>query len=116
VARCGDFNVSPPRHDPEWELYPEARQVWKLKQTLAGRQRIVYLWKEQEGRCLVRGQPLRMEESAWWHIHHRRWRSQGGSDRADNLELLHANCHRQIHVQSGVNGADRVSPEALVKA
>ncbi|MGZ3302447.1 MAG: HNH endonuclease, partial [Isosphaeraceae bacterium] len=32
-------------------------------------------------------------------IHHRIWRSRGGSDTADNMELLHANCHRQIHVQ-----------------
>jgi 5-methylcytosine-specific restriction endonuclease McrA len=32
-------------------------------------------------------------------IHHRIWRSRGGSEMADNLELLHANCHRQIHVQ-----------------
>ena len=33
-----------------------------------------------------------------------------------NRPKLHANCYRQIHVRSGVNGADRVSPEALVKA
>src|SRR5208337_124398 len=32
-------------------------------------------------------------------IHHRIWRSQGGPEMADNMELLHANCHRQIHVQ-----------------
>lgn len=84
-------------YDPEWELYLEARQRWKLEQTLAGRQRIVYLWKEQQGRCRVCRQPLLQEESAWWHIHHRRWRCHGGADTADNLELLHANCHRQIH-------------------
>src|SRR5262249_49165898 len=40
-------------YDPEWELYLEARQVWKLGQTLAGRGRIEYLWKEQQGRCVV---------------------------------------------------------------
>jgi RNA-directed DNA polymerase len=85
-------------YDPEWELYLEARLGWQLTQTLAGRSRIEYLWKEQEGRCLTCGQPLRIAEEDC-QIHHRIWRSRGGSDTADNMELLHANCHRQIHVQ-----------------
>ena len=68
----------------------------KLEQTLAGRGRIDYLWKEQQGRCVVCGQALRVAEEAW-HIHHRIWRSLGGPDTVDNLELLHAHCHRQIH-------------------
>ena len=45
-------------YDPEWEPYLEARMGWQLAQTLAGRGRIEYLWKEQEGRCVVCGQPL----------------------------------------------------------
>jgi RNA-directed DNA polymerase len=87
-------------YDPQWELYLEARWGWQLTQTLAGRSRIEYLWKGQEGRCVVCGQPLRIAEEDW-QIHHRIWRSRGGPDTADNLELLHANCHRQIHVQEG---------------
>jgi RNA-directed DNA polymerase len=86
-------------YDSEWELYLEERSAWKLTHTLAGRGRIEYLWKEQEGRCLVCGQILRVEEEAW-HIHHRVWRSRGGGETYDNLELLHANCHRQIHSKS----------------
>ena len=85
-------------YDPEWELYLEARLGWQLTQTLAGRSRIEYLWKGQEGRCLVCGQPLRIGADDC-QIHHRIWRSRGGSKTADNMELLHANCHRQIHVQ-----------------
>ncbi len=85
-------------YDPKWELYLEARLGWQLTQTLAGRSRIEYLWKDQEGRCRVCGQLLRIEEGDC-QIHHRIWRSRGGSDTADNTELLHANCHRQIHVQ-----------------
>jgi RNA-directed DNA polymerase len=99
-------------YDPEWELYLEARQRWKMEQTLAGRERIVYLWKEQEGRCRVCRQPLRLEEAVWWHIHHRRWRCHGGADTSDNLELLHANCHRQLHACAKLTATDRVSPEA----
>jgi RNA-directed DNA polymerase len=85
-------------YDPKWELYLEARLSWQLAQTLAGRSRIEYLWKEQKGRCRACGQPLRIAEEDC-QIHHRIWRSRGGQDAADNKELLHANCHRQIHVR-----------------
>jgi len=91
-------------YDPKWELYLEARLGWQLAQTLAGRSRIEYLWKEQKGRCRVCGQPLRIAEEDC-QIHHRIWRSRGGPDTADNLELLHANCHRQIHVQERLTKA-----------
>jgi len=88
-------------YDPVWEAYLEARWGWQLAQTRKGRSRIEFLWKAQEGRCVVCGQVLRIAEDDDHQIHHRIWRSRGGSDRADNLELLHANCHRQIHVQEG---------------
>jgi RNA-directed DNA polymerase len=83
-------------YDPEWELYLEERSAWKLTHTLAGRGRIEYLWKEQRGRCAMCGQVLQAEEQPW-HMHHRIWRSRGGGETYDNLELLHAHCHRQIH-------------------
>ena len=67
-------------YDPEWELYLEQRMAWKLTHTLAGQGRIEYLWKEQQGRCVVCGQALWIEEQPW-HIHHRVWRSQGGQTR-----------------------------------
>jgi RNA-directed DNA polymerase len=85
-------------YDPEWELYLEARTVWKLEQTLAGHSRIEYLWKEQEGRCRVCGQPLLIEQRPW-HLHHRIWRCKGGQEDSGNRELLHANCHRSIHAR-----------------
>jgi RNA-directed DNA polymerase len=85
-------------YDPKWELYLEARLGWQLAQTLGGRSRIKYLWEEQGGRCAICGQPLRIAEEDC-QIHHRIWRSRGGQETADNMELLHANCHRQIHVR-----------------
>jgi RNA-directed DNA polymerase len=85
-------------YDPEWEPYLEARMGWQLAQTLTGRRWIECLWKEQRGRCVVCGQPLQIAEEDC-QIHHRIWRSRGGQDTVDNLELLHANCHRQIHVR-----------------
>ena len=86
-----------------------------LTQTLAGHSRLEYLWKEQEGRCRVCGQPLRIAEDDC-QIHHRIWRGRGGPDTVDNTELLHANCHRQIHSRESGAGSDRVSREAFVKA
>jgi len=83
-------------YDPVWEPYLEERLYWQLEGTLAGKGRIEYLWKSQEGRCVRCGQALRPSEKPW-HIHHRCWRCHGGQDTVDNLELLHGLCHRQIH-------------------
>jgi RNA-directed DNA polymerase len=85
-------------YDPAWELYLEERMVWKLGHTLAGRGQIDYLWRSQGGKCPVCRQPLPVEDRPW-HIHHRVWRCFGGKTTFDNLELLHANCHRQIHAR-----------------
>jgi RNA-directed DNA polymerase len=97
-------------YDPAWELDLEERSVWKLTQTLAGRGRIEDLWKEQEGRCVRCGQVLQAEEQPW-HIHHRVWRSRGGQERCDNLEWLHANCHRQIHAKRALRTDSAASCE-----
>jgi RNA-directed DNA polymerase len=102
-------------YDPLWELYLETRLYWQLEGTLAGRGRIEYLWKAQEGRCVRCGQPLRPSERPW-HIHHRHWRSHGGPDTVDNLELLHGHCHHQIHYGKAVDGTNRVSREASANA
>ena len=103
-------------YDPEWELYLEARQRWKMERDLAGRERIVYLWKEQEGRCRVCRQPLRFEDSQWWHIHHRAGGCHGGADTSDNLELLHAQLSPPASCVAKRTATDRVSPEALAEA
>jgi RNA-directed DNA polymerase len=66
-----------------------------MASTLTGRGIARYLWLEQEGNCLVCGQPLTLE--AGWHLHHLLWRSHGGDDGVDNRVLLHTNCHRQVH-------------------
>jgi RNA-directed DNA polymerase len=101
-------------YEPEWEAYFEERLLGKMRGTLAGQGRIYWLWKEQQGRCPVCGQALREEEE--WHVHHRIRRSHGGDDGLDNLELLHANCHRQRHSQEVGAEAGCVSQEALQKA
>jgi RNA-directed DNA polymerase len=105
----GDANP----YDPAWGQYFEERLFRRMQATLAGRARIAYLWREQGGRCGGCGQPLQEEE---WQIHHRVRRVDGGEDGLDNLELLHGNCHRQIHSREAGTGSDRVSREAFEKA
>lgn len=84
-------------YDPSWELYFEERLAAQMASSLVGRGTAHYLWLEQEGKCLLCGQSLALEEE--WHVHHLLWRSHGGDDTVDNLVLLHANCHRQLHSQ-----------------
>jgi RNA-directed DNA polymerase len=82
-------------YDPAWELYFEERLATRMASTLTGRGTARYLWWEQDGKCLVCGQALTLEEG--WHVHHLQWRSHGGADTLDNRVLLHPNCHRQVH-------------------
>jgi len=80
-------------YDPKWEMYLEGRVQRQMKETLSGR--LWKLWYRQEGRCPVCNQLITTETD--WHMHHIVWRVQGGSDRLDNLALLHPDCHRQVH-------------------
>jgi RNA-directed DNA polymerase len=82
-------------YDPGWESYYEARLHERLAATLAGRERIRFLWQEQQGRCPVCGELL--TEDGPWQVHHIHWRVYGGGDELTNLQLLHVNCHRQLH-------------------
>ncbi len=82
-------------YDPQWESYFEERLQIKVANSLLGLGKVHCLWLEQDGKCLVCGQPLVLEEG--WQLHHLHWRVYGGSDLVDNLVLLHRNCHRQVH-------------------
>ena len=83
--------------DPAWEVYFEHRLGVSRAGTLAGRRKLLYLWREQEGRCPVCHQ--RITQVTGWHSHHLQWRSHGGSNRAANRVLVHPNCHQQVHRQ-----------------
>ncbi len=101
--------------DPACEEYFEQRLLHGMLQTLAGQSRLRFLWQRQRGLCPICGQPLTPPRGC--QMHHRQWRVYGGEDLAYNLELLHPNCHRQVHSQ-GVSVDQAASPveEAFVKA
>jgi RNA-directed DNA polymerase len=85
-------------YDPEWETYFEHRLGVKMEANLNGRQRLLNLWKSQNGLCPVCGQKI--TEITGWHSHHIIWRSKGGTDAAENQVLLHPNCHSKVHCQN----------------
>ncbi len=87
----GDANP----YDPGWEIYFEQRLGVKMEKTLVGRRRVLYLWKRQNGLCPVCERAI--DTVTGWHVHHVIWRSQGGKDTRDNVELIHPECHRQYH-------------------
>ncbi len=84
-------------YDPQWETYFEERLGVKMANTLIGRRKILFLWKQQDGLCPVCQQKI--TNVTGWNAHHLIWRSKGGKDGADNQVLLHPNCHHQVHSQ-----------------
>jgi RNA-directed DNA polymerase len=94
-------------YDPAWEEYFERRLDVKMETNLRGRRKLLHLWKEQQGLCPVCRE--RITEVTGWHCHHLIWRSEGGTDEAGNLVLLHPQCHRQVHNQGISVGKPRSS-------
>jgi len=97
IKRHGMINQQANPYDPEWEIYFEERLGVKIVEHLYGRRQLIRLWKEQNGICPLCQQKI--TKLTGWHNHHIIWRSQGGSDKAENRVLLHPNCHRQVHSQ-----------------
>jgi RNA-directed DNA polymerase len=80
-------------YDPKWEAYFEAREQRATAREFSGQLR--QLWRRQKGSCLVCHQQITSDTR--WNVHHVVWKVFGGSDRVDNLALLHPDCHRQVH-------------------
>lgn len=96
-------------YDPAWEDYMDKRLYAKMESTLGGRGQIWLLWREQNGVCPGCRQKLRDDEP--WQVHHRVRRVDGGDDSLDNLQIYHANCHRQRHCNESEVEQIRVSDE-----
>jgi RNA-directed DNA polymerase len=86
-------------YDPLWDSYYEERLQHKMESLFLGRLTLRVLYQRQKGRCLGCGELF--NDPREWHLHHRQWRVYGGDESWSNLELLHGNCHRQIHNSVG---------------
>lgn len=82
--------------NPELREYWQKRQANKPKYFFKIRQ---MLWRRQEGKCPVCADSIDNGEDV--QLHHKIPTRCGGSDHIDNLCLLHANCHRQVHSKPG---------------
>ncbi|MFE1937049.1 group II intron reverse transcriptase/maturase [Streptomyces sp. NPDC059474] len=117
VAVKGDNS----RDDPSLEDYWRNRARKRMPQ--AESKRILNLAYRQKGLCTRCGQDLiegagfdpdDVRDWARWftasyrgiHVHHLVYRSRGGSGHLSNLEVIHAQCHRQLHA-----GDRRKEPE-----
>lgn len=82
-------------YDPEFEKYFEERLGLTMKESLKGRNSLLCLWYAQDGLCPKCGEKITKDTG--WNLHHILPKAQGGEDKMTNLELLHPNCHRQVH-------------------
>jgi RNA-directed DNA polymerase len=80
---------------PAWEPYFERRLDVKMEQNLAGKRKLLYLWRRQQGLCPRCQQKI--TRITGWHSHHVIWRSRGGSNGIENRQLMHPTCHLQLH-------------------
>jgi RNA-directed DNA polymerase len=80
-----------------WEAYFEERLGVKMANTLLGRRKLLFLWKQQDGFCPVCQQKI--TKTTGWTNHHIVGKSKGGKDGVENCVLIHPNCHHQVHSQ-----------------
>jgi RNA-directed DNA polymerase len=88
-------------YDSEWKSYFSNRNLRKNKRNILESKQD-YLWTIQEGICPTCRTPLDNDEQ--WHVHHLIPKSEGGSNKVNNLALLHETCHKQIHCLNSIGG------------
>ncbi|WP_078859795.1 group II intron reverse transcriptase/maturase [Streptomyces rubellomurinus] len=98
--------------DPELQDYWKQRTRKRLPETES--RTVLQLAYRQKGLCTLCGtdliegagyDPDDVQDWAKWftasiraiHVHHLVYRSKGGSNHRSNLEVIHAECHRQLH-------------------
>jgi len=81
--------------DPKWEEYSEERSCKLLVKHMKHRKRFLSVWKAQNAKCPCCEERITAESG--WNLHHIVRRVDGGTEELSNLQLLHPNCHRQLH-------------------
>ncbi len=76
--------------------YWKERDKKQLLRSLHRTRKIMF--KKQKGLCPHCETPLAFDDKL--HTHHVIPKAQGGTDRQSNLNLLHAECHRELHRQN----------------
>jgi len=84
-------------YDMAWEPYFEKRRILLVKDELALYGRVKKLWQAQKGKCPICQGDFTLETG--WQMHRVIPMLHGGKETLSNLQLLHPNCHRQLHSQ-----------------
>ncbi|MFT5720980.1 MAG: RNA-directed DNA polymerase [Motiliproteus sp.] len=82
-------------YDPIWETYFEQRLEQAWRNSDQGKRKTHQRWNRQSKRCPLCKQLITFETG--WNMHYVIERHKGGSDKLENLVLMHPNCHRQLH-------------------
>jgi RNA-directed DNA polymerase len=86
--------------DPDDQAYWEARQRRRLEETMRSRKRAVLL-RQQDYRCAMCGVWFDPDQDiSLMEAHHDTPRHRGGTDRTDNLRLVHRWCHKAHHART----------------
>jgi RNA-directed DNA polymerase len=88
--------------DPTLKAYWEARRFRMGRQRMARGSLLYGIAEAQRWQCPACGQALFNGQEV--HLHHRIPVHAGGSDDRENLQWLHAACHRQRHRQGVTAG------------
>lgn len=114
LFRLGDINIT--RHvlvngtaspdDPTLSQYWEHRRTQFGKKRFARGSKLYALATKQQWKCPLCGEHLLNGEE--FHIHHKVKVKDGGSNAEDNLELLHASCHRDLHAGETLESLSRM--------
>ena len=95
--------------DNRYRVYdktPETQEYWKKREYINAYNQIFSvrmqrLYKEQQGKCSYCKEPMTkgQVENQELHVHHMLPRSLGGTENYNNLQLLHNECHRELHAK-----------------
>jgi RNA-directed DNA polymerase len=96
IKRHVKINSNANTYSPNDEPYFEMRTQLKLAEKWEGRYLLDSIYKRQKGRCAYCGELIELKTG--WHFHHIVHRIHGGKDTADNLVILHPNCHTSVHL------------------
>ena len=96
IVRHAKVKMDANPFDPVWDDYFKKRSLRNLLDVRSETSQTTRLLKKAKGICRLCGKPLTDETGI--HIHHVTPRSEGGSDKDDNLIPVHPVCHSQHHV------------------
>jgi len=92
-----DISIEVANFDIQKIMNPEIQGVDYQQGSLYDYQNMrSYLMSREKGRCQLCGKDFKGKPS---HVHHCKQRSAGGSNRAENLAILHKTCHIKLHKQ-----------------